>query len=1148
MLEDKIRAYKKKLYRNILLKSSIIAVTLICSVFLIVNGLEYWGSFNQQTRGILFFGSVLIFGLALVFGVIKPIVDIFRTSKQISDEEAAKQIGSSFPDVKDSLLNTLQIQKSTYGSSDLISASIEQNSAKFSSTDFSTAISYRNSLHYLRYLVFPILIILAVVFLAPSFFTESTHKIINYDKEFIPTAPFTFEIQNQELLAFRNDNFELRLKTQGSALPSSVSIVTAEGRKLRMIKEGEGEFVYTFKNIQKDVNFFFDGSGYQSSTNLIAVRYRPNLANFNVRLDYPKYLGKKSETLSNVGNLLVPEGTKVAWQFKTQHADEVKMVFLNDSSAEEAQINEENLFEIEKTAKAATDYEIALKNEFAQNKEKIEYYLNVVPDEHPSINLQNYRDTVMFDYMIVGGNIGDDYGITGLNLKYRVTDERQTSKEKFKPIKIPFNRQAINQSYFYKMDVASLNLKAGQTLEYYVEVWDNDGFNGRKRSKTGVYRFDLPSKEALKESLKAETTKTESKIDKALKQADELNKSLEDVQNKLKGKKQLSWQDKKELEKILKDKEELSKTIQQLQEQNEQLNQKQNKFGNSEKELQQKAEQLQKLMDELLDEDTKKLYDELNKLLEQNYINQNLQETLDEMEFKQKNLQKELDRALELFKKLKFENKANEVASELEELAKKQNELAEETEELSKDEKGEEGKENKDSENSEDGNDGNKESGENNKEGENKEGLSEEEQKALQEKQEELNKEFEELQKEMDEMNQMNEEMKNSQNMDNLDEQREEVSEEQKNASEQLQQQQQQKASESQKKAGQKMQQMSQQLQSMMQSAQQMQMQENYEDLRQILDNLLMLSFNQEELMKEFRHIRKIDPKFVKLSQEQLKLKGDAGFIEDSLMSLSKRVFQIQSFVTREVTQMNKYMDESLDAIRRRIPEIASSKQQFTMTSVNNLALLLNDILDQMQQQMSQSMAGQQMNQKNNSSAPSMSDLQKQLNQKIQDLKKSGKSGRQLSEQLAKLAAEQEMIRNALKQSMGKGRKQMQGKKSGNGEAEGEEGDPYKEILQKMEKTEEDLVNKQLTEETIRRQKEILTRLLESEKSEKERELDKERKGETAKEKDRESPDANFDEYLKQKEMQVELLRTIPTSLKQYYKNEVNEYFKKIRK
>src|SRR5678816_4767511 len=107
----------------------------------------------------------------------------------------------------------------------------------------------------------------------------------------------------------------------------------------------------------------------------------------------------------------------------------------------------------------------------------------------------------------------------------------------------------------------------------------------------------------------------------------------------------------------------------------------------------------------------------------------------------------------------------------------------------------------------------------------------------------------------------------------------------------------------------------------MEQSKQQQDMEEtkeNLDDLRAILENLLKLSFDEEALMKDFRTVNQSDPRFVALGQQQLKLKDDAKMIQDSLYALAKRVFQIQSFVTREVGNMNQHMEESLQEIKDR--------------------------------------------------------------------------------------------------------------------------------------------------------------------------------------------------------------------------------------
>jgi hypothetical protein len=147
-------------------------------------------------------------------------------------------------------------------------------------------------------------------------------------------------------------------------------------------------------------------------------------------------------------------------------------------------------------------------------------------------------------------------------------------------------------------------------------------------------------------------------------------------------------------------------------------------------------------------------------------------------------------------------------------------------------------------------------------------------------------------------------------------------------------------------------------------------------------------------------------------------------------------------------------------------------------------------------------------------------------------LKNGQKTGRQYSEELARMAAEQARIRKALQELQEKLKKEG-GQIPGN------------DLPGKMEQTELDLVNKKITEETIRRQKEILTRLLEAEKAMREQSQDEERKGEAAKDYSKEVPKA-FEEYLRLKEKEVELLKTVPPKFFPYYKKEVNEYFKRI--
>ncbi|MCS7004434.1 MAG: hypothetical protein NZM38_03820 [Cytophagales bacterium] len=1126
-LQQNLQRFKRKYYLNLCIKGSLLALSLLISAFMLVNAIEYFGQLSSTYRTILFFGYLSIAGVAIYFWTIHPAIKLINKKTQLSDEEAARFIGNHFPNVGDKLLNTLQLFKLA-AQSELARAGIMQKQSQMENIDFASAIDLRENRKYLRFIVAPFLIGIGIWVFVPQFFTESTPRLIQYHKEFIPRAPFQFVILNDTLQTFQNEDFLLNVKVTGTAIPQAVYLITDDGRRLRLSQQKTDSFTYHFTQLRQSFQFYLEGSGFRSQeTYFLEVLERPLLKNFQVHLTYPAYINKSSQTMENIGTLTIPQGTKVEWFFSTSETDSMSIFFLKDRQTATLTKNKDK-FSFQRKFYQSENYQIQLFNRYSRNKEPIEYTINVIPDLSPTITVQQFQDTVLFEKLFLGGNITDDYGISALYFKYKVFNPygADTSKH-YASIPISFNKNVINQSYFHQVSLSELNLEKGATIEYFVEVWDNDGVNGRKSARTPVMRFRTPTKAEIKESIARTATNTEQQLDNALDKAKEAKKETRELQERLKSKRRLDWQDKRLVEQMTEQRKELEKTIEQLQEQSRQLNEKQEKNNAFQNErIAEKAKELQKLMDELLDKDTKKLYEELNRLMEQNVVTDDLQRLLEKIEQKQLNLERELDRALEMFKKLKFEMKVEQLKNDLKELSQAQENLAKETEETKKSELEE-----------------------------------------IQRKQEQLNFEFDQLQKEFDELKKMNQELQQHKEyeLEQLENLQKETDQKQENALKELQKNNKKSSIQQQKEAAEKMKQMAQKMEQMQQESEMQQLGENYDDLRQILDNLIKLSFDQEALMKEFRSVKRIDPKFVKLSQQQLKLKEDAKIIEDSLLALSKRVFQLQSFVTREVAEMNRYMDESMEEIRKRVPETVSAKQQFAMTSMNNLALMLNDLLQQMQNQM-QSMAGkgQQKNsqKKNQGSTPKLSDLQKQLNQKIEELKKSGKTGRELSEELAKLAAEQEAIRRALQQQQKASQKGEQGEgnpdgkqgKSQNGNTSEDDKNKEGENGQKdggktgqlMEETEKDLVNKKLDDELLRRQQEILTRLLESEKAQRERDFDDKREAQQAQEKQSQTS-KQFEEYFKLKEKQTELLKTVPPSLSPYYKQQVDEYFKKLK-
>ena len=1110
---DKLTSFKRKYYLNLLIKGGLLTLSLILFYFLIASVIEYNFWLGTTARFSIFF---LFFALVAycVYRFLKKPIAWWLYRKGLGQDESARLIGSYFPTVGDRLLNLIQLSSSHSGSL-LLEAGIKQKLRLFDNISFEQAIDLKENKQYLKYLLIPVGIILVILIINTSIITQSSQRIVHFNREFSPEAPFKFLIQNKNLFAFFNEDYTLQIKLEGDAIAEAAYIISGSQR-LKMETLKQGEFTYLFEKIQNGISFQVEASGFYSDAYTVELINRPEITELKVSLEYPRYLSRRNEELKNAGNLEVPEGTKITWKIGTANATKAFINFTSEEAPNPMQISDNQLFTFGKGFNNPDQYSIDLENEKSKNKEKIAYSISVAKDAFPEITVDFLKDSILYKNIVLGGAIGDDYGVTQLDLAYQIIGKNNESEKKL--IRIPISKNQQQQSFFYNWRLDSLKLLPGDRLNCFLQVWDNDGVNGRKVTKSAGYVFSLPGEEELKVEITKSESATEGKFDQSLKKAKDLKESIEEAQQKLKGKQDLDWQDKKMLEELIEQKQNLDQMISELQKQSEILEEKKNTFSEQSEKIKEKSEQIRKLMEELLDPETKKLFEELQKLLKENSDMSQVQKLMNKMDKKEINLEKELERTLELFKQLKYDYKLEQAIGEIKEQVDKQENLLEKTKDLSGEKK---------SEQKEDSTQEEKSESEQNNENPDKSPENE----SLAKEQEDLNKDLQKFEKSLDELEKLGKELE-KENDSPSQEDLNQLKESQENSKESLKQNKPKKASESQKKSISKMKQMQQQMEGL-QSSMEMEIDEqNIASMRQILHGLIKLSFDEERLMKEFVQIQQTDPKYVSLSQQQLKLKDDAKVLEDSLLSLSKRDAFLGSIVTKEVSELNDHMDKAVEHTKERRKGNAGSEMQLSMTSMNNLALMLNDHFDMMMEMMANAKPSMGKGKgKKKGSQPNLGEMQQKLNQKIQDLKNSGKGGRQLSEEVANMAAEQERIRRAL-QEMQEKLKREGGKIPGN------------DLPGKMEQTEMDLVNKQITDQTIRRQKEILTRLLETEKSLREQNQDQERKGETAKDYNKEMPRA-FEEYLRLKEKEVELLKTVPPKLYPYYKKEVNEYFKR---
>ena len=1003
----------------------------------------------------------------------------------MSHEQAAIKVGTYFKDeVADQLLNATQLAKGSK-ESELLLAHLDQKTAQFSQINFLEAIPSKK-LKQTGFFTLGILgLLFSVTLLSGKALSEGSQRILAFDQEFVRPNPYTFEFIS-ERSALRNSSHNLTISFTSETLPATV-FIWYNGRKHEMIGNGK-IYSHTITSVKDNLPFYIETGSFNSKSFLLSVIDKPWLVDFKIDLNFPAYTNIKDRTEQKSANLVVPEGTVLSYSFSTDEAVSGKWQ-MNDSTVQLNFLNNLNQYEIQ--AKRSYNASLYLTNQNFSDLPPHRFTTQVIPDAFPSISVQESADSIHPFIHHFYGACGDDYGIKKILLHYTFEDTSYHS--------ILYQGAAKEQLPFSQsVDLSSLPTRKSNTVELHFEVFDNDGVNGSKSKISKVFSYQVPdqnSKNKLKEELAEEM---EDLLSSAFDKSKELQKEQKQIKRLLLENKKLSWEDQQKISSYLQKQQSLRQDLSQIQKKSEEKNQKEKILSPNDEELLEKQKKIEELLQSLMDEETLKMFDELQKLLDQ-MSPEKTPEQLEQLQLQQENLSKSLDRTLELFKQMELQENLKEAIKNLEELSEKEKGLSQQKEANEKDE------------------------------------------------QQKIQEQFEKIHDDLKKILEKNEALDQKLDMKPEELSTEPTKENLNKAGEELKKDNGKKANEHQKKAAEEMDQLAQKLSQHQKKEGGQEDAEDLQAMRQLLENLIYLSVEQERLLIQSKGLTSQDPKYVTLSQAQKKLGDDAKIIEDSLFALSKRQIALSSFINKELHKISFNAEKAIAYLSERRGYQAAVNQQFVMTSANNLALILDESIQQMQDAAMKKQFGTGSCNKPGGSNPKpgsdMQQLKDQLSKQIEQMKKQleqqgnkpadkGKKGNKgAAKSFAQMAAEQAALRDKL--SKIQQQLEQQGK-GGIGQLD--------QLIKELEQGEKDLYNQELSRESLIRQEKIMTKLLEAEKAIRERDLDDKRESETAKKKFNRNPE-DFLEYKKTEISEEELLKILLPSLNLFYKNKVNEYF-----
>jgi hypothetical protein len=1074
---------KKELFYNFAKNELVTIISFSAFIFIFVL-LEAVFRFSTGVRTILFWTTISTLVTTLIFFAVNYFLKRTGTIKPFDPVIYSKKVGNKFTVIKDSLSNSLSLFKNNSASvfsDELILANLEKVNERSGGINFSSFIPF-GKLKKLSIILIASFVLYSICFaIFPGTMFGSLNRLVNYQYNFIDGEyGIIFEIEPGSTEVVKGERVDISILVKANKEGLDIRNLKFYTKELKrdgteiLLNEKElettinGYFLTSIESVNTDLVYYAEYEGIESDKFEIKILDYPIVKSFRVTVNPPELTGMPSRELKeNEGDIFCPEGSRLEFELTSSRELSLAGIELNGN------LNTFNITDDKASGSVTVSnsgtYKFVLKDtEGRENRNSKLYNIKVVNDDPPKIVIIEPKES---NYtlkgereLIVRARISDDFGFSKLTLHYSKTNGNNSASGNYTIVNIPIkNLTATSLEVPYLWSIAGLGLRSGERVEYYMEVTDNTGKT--VRSDTRILQYKSLT-EIIKESEQM-TKELKSDLESVTEDAFDLQKQLMDMKNKSQMNEELGLneQQKKELQ-------------QQVENVQKNLDATQNKINQSVDQMKQNnlsdktLEQYMKMQELFSKINTPELQEMLKKLKEalQKNNKDEMRDAMKNFNFDEEAFKKNLEKIMEMMKKIEALQDFGKLTEKLDELTKDQDKLNEETKQT-------------------DGNDKEKLNELSNKQNEVKDKTDEfkEALKDLIEKMKEMKDDEmspKDLQKLLDQMNKMNPQDKMQ------------------NSKDQLQKGQKQNSEQTQENISKDLNELNKQMQDALEKQLSMmdmnsKMMDKMEGIKEKLEEL---SKKQQELRDKTEDLSQSDKQEMKEnSKEQQGLQQNLSEQINDLMNLSKSGAPLSPELGKELGNSYNNMDKAGENLDKGNKNDASNNQGKAKESLDNAVKMLGDMMGQMKQQ---GKDGQNGEGKMGQLMKQLADIigqQQGLNGKMGQFGENGtgkegnngKEGKdgltpQQKEQLQKLQLEQEQLSKSLEDL----NKELEEEKQRSGEKVLGNLDEIKKQMQDVIK---DMQEQNITKETLEKQNRILSRLLDAQLSQREKDFEQKR-------------------------------------------------------
>lgn len=426
---------------------------------------------------------------------------LFRWSRRVPKEWAALYIEKKCPDLKNNLINCLQLYPQVAGekhagaiSTSMVLALLRVTQKQLQALRVEELIPTGQIKAKSRLLGILITTVFAMVLFNPSSVGETLALWLSPLKD-LPPSQTLIDVTPKGVRVVRGSTVTIHAAASG-ALPKSMELLLRSGaaddrekgpeERVPMDAIGSGRFSATIQDLQKSFQYRAVAGSFSSPSYAVEAIDPPEIGNLKLTLYPPHYTGLPTQTLLG-GNVEGMRGSTIRLEAASTKEVVKGKILIDEGKEVPLKINGRTL-QGNLVLFQSQRYRILVEDTLGFRNAPISYEIRVRPDGFPVVEILkpaeelevNGDETLALEF---SGR--DDFGVQEVNLAIRIGDRQEKL-----PILKEGNKRLIAREQF-NWELGKLGLREGEEALYHLEILDNDTVSGPKMGTSRALRLRL---------------------------------------------------------------------------------------------------------------------------------------------------------------------------------------------------------------------------------------------------------------------------------------------------------------------------------------------------------------------------------------------------------------------------------------------------------------------------------------------------------------------------------------------------------------------------------------------------------------------------------------------------------------------------------